>query len=484
MKKAICLLLACVLTIGLLSACGGPSDTGTPASSTPEQVSMPEPTPTPTPEPTPAIETFVEEIPVVTAKLSDGPIFCNGDIKSFTLTHYSLETNERTDIFSYDFSNKYYLAIDPTDDGNFFHKQLFDSTVSRIAVGWHESSDNSRHVGWMDKYGTVTDVTNIVHPASSGFSGTTPADESPLFTSDDKLVFYDRNQELYCYYDPDTQSIVDTYESDLKPTENSFRGLDFNDHPTTHHFHVNEIEYNIDNNAAFDGTNGLARDYADCNGDVIFFEVEDHSISHFGPGLTELYYSKYAGPNSFYVSYDNIIAITPATEYWIRNMAYCNGRIVFTASRGTEMSLFSFGYENKQATSDPEFVTNIDNSWGNLFFWIENDSPVQSLYGATETIEKTYQDLPGFSIEGKWKNIGKGTFGQAQSGAIIAFDGTNCNFFSPEDTYAISKDGRYYKLDCTSLLSTVTIILTVKTIDENNIDVFYGDTVVELTRAD
>ena len=100
------------------------------------------------------------------------------------------------------------------------------------------------------------------------------------------------------------------------------------------------------------------------------------------------------------------------------------------------------------------------------------------------TVSKTYTSISNFKIEGKWKNIGSGTFGQAQSGAIIVFDGTNCNFFSPQDTYAISKDGDNYKLDCTSYMSTDTLTFTVKTVDQNNIDIYYGDTVVELTRVD
>ena len=48
--------------------------------------------------------------------------------------------------------------------------------------------------------------------------------------------------------------------------------------------------------------------------------------------------------------------------------------------------------------------------------------------------EYTYVYLWGFSIEGKWKSVGESGFGQAQPGAIVAFDGTNCNFFSPKDT--------------------------------------------------
>ena len=39
------------------------------------------------------------------------------------------------------------------------------------------------------------------------------------------------------------------------------------------------------------------------------------------------------------------------------------------------------------------------------------------------------------NIEGKWKVVSDSGFGQAQPGTIIAFDGTNCNLYSPSDTY-------------------------------------------------
>lgn len=98
-------------------------------------------------------------------------------------------------------------------------------------------------------------------------------------------------------------------------------------------------------------------------------------------------------------------------------------------------------------------------------------------------VTKTYLNLSSFSIEGKWKSVGSYGFGQAQSGAIVVFDGTNCNFFSPKDTYAFSKDGDNYKLECTSFMSTDTLTFTVKTVDEDNIDIYYSDNVTELTRV-
>ena len=102
-------------------------------------------------------------------------------------------------------------------------------------------------------------------------------------------------------------------------------------------------------------------------------------------------------------------------------------------------------------------------------------------YIETET-QKSYLNVSDYSIVGKWKNVGEYTFGQAQKGAIIVFDGVNCNFFSPRDTYAFYKNGDNFRLDCTSPLAD-TVSFTVKIIDENNIDIFNGSDIVELKRV-
>lgn len=96
--------------------------------------------------------------------------------------------------------------------------------------------------------------------------------------------------------------------------------------------------------------------------------------------------------------------------------------------------------------------------------------------------QKNYSNPSSFNIEGKWKNIGEGTYGQAQKGSIIVFDGTNCNFVSPKDTYAFYKDGNEFKLDCTTPLAD-TVSFTVKIIDNDNIDIMNDYRTVELKRV-
>lgn len=87
-----------------------------------------------------------------------------------------------------------------------------------------------------------------------------------------------------------------------------------------------------------------------------------------------------------------------------------------------------------------------------------------------------------FAIEGKWKSVGNTGFGQAQPGSIVNFNGTNCNFFSPSDTYAFYKSGSSYILDVTSMLTSQNLSCKVNIIDNNNIEITYGSTVTKLKR--
>ncbi len=80
-----------------------------------------------------------------------------------------------------------------------------------------------------------------------------------------------------------------------------------------------------------------------------------------------------------------------------------------------------------------------------------------------------------FSIEGKWKNLSQNTYGQVQSGAIVSFNGKNCNFISPSDIYAFYKEGNNYVLDCTTMLFSETESFPVVVLDRNHIKVYTGD---------
>lgn len=120
----------------------------------------------------------------------------------------------------------------------------------------------------------------------------------------------------------------------------------------------------------------------------------------------------------------------------------------------------------------------------------DNNQKTSSSYSSSSNSSNSYssnsnsgsKSSTGFSIEGKWKSVGSYGFGQAQPGAIVVFDGTNCNFFSPSDTYAIYKNGGSYTLDVTSILTSKTLSFSVNVIDKDNIELTYGGKTTKLKR--
>lgn len=116
---------------------------------------------------------------------------------------------------------------------------------------------------------------------------------------------------------------------------------------------------------------------------------------------------------------------------------------------------------------------------------IDNLLDAEITTNVTEEKDSDYQyaGSADFSIEGKWKSIGEYGFGQAQPGAIVAFDGVNCNFYSPSDTYAFYQENGKWRLDCTDFLFAETVCFTVEIIDNDNIHIYYDSSVTELKRV-
>lgn len=188
---------------------------------------------------------------------------------------------------------------------------------------------------------------------------------------------------------------------------------------------------------------------------------------------------------------------------WISNFkCYCsNGEVFIFISENKEYFIVDISGNKKQLSIDPsgsiegydgDYVYHSggiwslkDNSELTAYFPINSNSYSNKSDESSDVSsakQKNYVNKNDFSIIGKWKNVGDYTYGQAQKGSIVAFDGKNCNFFSPMDTYAFYKNGDNYKLDCTSPLAD-TVSFTVKIVDENNIDVFNGSNIVELKRV-
>ena len=88
------------------------------------------------------------------------------------------------------------------------------------------------------------------------------------------------------------------------------------------------------------------------------------------------------------------------------------------------------------------------------------------------------------TIEGEWENVGDTTFGQAQEGSIIYFDGEYCNLVSPADTYVFYKeDGEYY-LECTTAMFSETFTFIVEFFDNDYIELSYDGGYIGLQKIE
>ena len=164
-----------------------------------------------------------------------------------------------------------------------------------------------------------------------------------------------------------------------------------------------------------------------------------------------------------YVSVDGQKTINNASASYNKN-----GDLVYTNKDGKKVANSAKAIQNNAASESGKATSETTLS-------TETTKPTSS--------PKSYTNPSSFNIKGKWKNIGEDTYGQAQKGSIVSFDGKNCNFFSPKDTYAFYKDGDDFRLDCTSPLAD-TVSFTVKIVDNNNIDVMNSYHTVELTRVE
>ena len=86
-----------------------------------------------------------------------------------------------------------------------------------------------------------------------------------------------------------------------------------------------------------------------------------------------------------------------------------------------------------------------------------------------------------FDIRGKWQ-VTSGQWGQATPGAVIVFNGSQCNLYSPKDTYGISKtSNNNYRLNITGLLGG-NFSFDVTVVDKNHIKLTKGSTTIEMKR--
>lgn len=107
---------------------------------------------------------------------------------------------------------------------------------------------------------------------------------------------------------------------------------------------------------------------------------------------------------------------------------------------------------------------------------------VMILVGATALVVVGGCGDGEFSIEGTWKATGDESWGIVSKGSVVTFNGTNCNLFSPNDTYAFYEEGGEYHLDVTGVLGSGGSF-EVTVVDDDNIELRQGSTTLVFVRV-
>lgn len=330
--------------------------------------------------------------------ITAGPILIQGSFsKGFLAAQMNLSTGELENIFSFSNDNNYSFAFD-TEKQNYmscyFTKQLFDESMTKLAVSWRDLTDSSQHVGWVDRDGNLTDVTATIHPYTTDFSSKIPHDNYALFSPDGYFVFTDLDKECYCFIDVDSMSVIK--EVPYIIDDSSYYSKEFGNKAYQITFMPNgEL------GAMWHATSSVDnfRDFGGCYIDMpnsdeletwdylydnkilcIGYDGEGYFIGEIGEGIGELRVLsgsvRHSGISCWNYAYHGdftnhgrdgieVLEITPHTDYRLECCVYSNGQIAFIGSRGNERFLFTV---EEAENSNPTQISPIDNSW-QLLFW-------------------------------------------------------------------------------------------------------------------
>ncbi len=285
---------------------------------------------------------------------------------NFNVYQYNIETGTKKDVFSFLNNSKGYattIDIDTPYIPCWQLKEIFSYDMSKLAVSWFDNSDGSHRVGWVDKNGNLTDITNIIHPTTSDFSSQVPYDTAAVFSPEGYFVFSDHNKEKYVYVDLDSKSVVKENDVMTKPS------LDVNNPTRIWNVlflpdgSITEI-LDVDNISSYDMVDfgeyktqvahtkkydaGVTGYDLISNGVVIGIFREGvgntltigKAVGKYGLGYTQQNrYNNYPYHGSYDYIFD-FIRLTPQTEYNLERCVYHNGQIAFTGIRGSDRYLF------------------------------------------------------------------------------------------------------------------------------------------------
>ena len=282
----------------------------------------------------------------------------------FSLTNELVEKTNLADHYKYGLTN--YTGGDCLM--NYVGRQLFDTNIERIAVNWKVPEDESMHVGWIDKDGNLTDITQIIHPASEGFSSLVPKDENALFSPEGLFFYYDGNDEKYHYIDVTTcrqvkeePKVEDAYRAMFLPDgsvgENarSYSGA-------FHTINLTDKRISVDLQS-FKQFETEDFQMVDGNLSAVALERSENRLILYGDGYSQGTdkYGVYCLNN---VDTDGRI-ITPKTDYRIESATIYKNQIAFVANKGNERAIF---ITDDSGSAEPAKVVDLENGY-DLFFW-------------------------------------------------------------------------------------------------------------------
>ncbi len=313
-------------------------------------------------------EDEIEEVEEVVDS-AKGPIVINPSVvylggkgnapDQFSLYEVNIETGRRNLIFSFKNERHYTTTffLNTKAFSAYYRRQLFSNDITKMAVNFYNQKDGSYRVGWVDANGILTDVSEIIHPTSDSFSSMSANDTNALFSPAGEFFFCDMNAEKYCYLDPETMKIIKE-----EPMESNRRVL----------FMPNDSI----RSDSFDQGSGAF--YKTTIGDSEFtfkyfvlepwdYIDEANQIIGIGYRSQGTYIAKYGEGITYDVDEENLgdLILTPETDFHIDACAYNNGKIAFSARRGSDNELFLME-DNK--SSEPKKLLSLDKK-EELFMW-------------------------------------------------------------------------------------------------------------------
>jgi hypothetical protein len=311
-----------------------------------------------------------------------GPVFLTRDGDKGYVTQIDPDTGESVTIWeSIPLSGyEYTVQWSTTNLSGRVTEQLFDPELERLAVNWSESSDRSKHVGWLDRNGEVTDVTAALAGDSSGFSAKAPQHTNALFDADGLFFFENRGDDgktTYSLLDPNDMSLVaDQEEFDPPGCAFSYATDPINGSA------VFDLDGRLTRNETSTGS-GTYTCWVLPNGDRVA-SIQRRALADLIDDGVGLYVDR-AGLIAYTPSDDQpddrglyfpgengeagVKRLTPETDYQIVNAAASGDKIAFTAQRGQETALFVTSTNGGEPTKVADLSAGSGKSTPQLLFW-------------------------------------------------------------------------------------------------------------------